>query len=187
MSAILACFVFSGSAPETASFGARLRVPAASPRVLDLSAETRCAAVSVGPVTTAIDDERVVMLAGSARRLVRAGAAIDVPVDAQQVAAMWARSGRPMAAELEGEYALVQLNRRTGALELLVDRYGQSSLYVRRSGERVWVSTEPFPLAAAAPLAAVDADALPDMFSLRVLTGRRSVCWATREIDPLAT
>jgi asparagine synthase (glutamine-hydrolysing) len=186
VSAFLACFVFSGAAPDAASFCAKLRIPAASPRILDVAPEARCAAVASGAVTTAVDDECLVMLAGSARRLHRdsAGAAIDVPVDARQVADLWKRLRRPTALELQGAYALIQLDRRTGALELLVDRYGQSSLFVRRTGAQVWVSTEPFPLAAAGPLAAVDAEAFPDMFSLRVLTGRHSVWEGVRQVVP---
>jgi asparagine synthase (glutamine-hydrolysing) len=186
VSAFLACFVFSGAAPDAASFSVRLSLGAESPRILDVAPEARCAVVARGAVTTAVDDECLVMLAGSARRRDRdsAGVAIDVPLDARQVADLWKRPRRPTASELEGEYALIQLDRRTGALELLVDRYGQSSLFVRRTGGQVWVSTEPFPLAAAGPLAAVDVEAFPDMFSLRVLTGRYSVWEGVRQVVP---
>jgi asparagine synthase (glutamine-hydrolysing) len=186
VSAFLACFVFSGAAPDAASFSVRLSLGAEGPRILDVAPEARCAVVARGAVTTAVDDECLVMLAGSARRRDRdsAGVAIDVPLDARQVADLWKRPRRPTASELEGEYALIQLDRRTGALELLVDRYGQSSLFVRRTGGQVWVSTEPFPLAAAGPLAAVDVEAFPDMISLRVLTGRYSVWEGVRQVVP---
>ena len=186
MSAILACHVFSGQAPHVESFRSRLRMPAANPWVADLAPEDRFALVASGVVTTAVDDERLVILAGSARRLDTdsSGAAVDRPIDARELAAMWKRSGRPTAQQLQGDYAVLQFDRRAGALELLVDRYGQSSLFVRRVGEQVWVCTEPFPLLASGPPLSVAVEALPDIFALRVLTGRYSVWDGIRQVVP---
>jgi len=186
VSAFLACYALAGSAIHAESFRGRLSLPAAITTCADLGPDPCCSAVVSGDVTTAHDEDRVVVLAGHARRLARdrAGAAVDAPIDAKQLSRMWKVAGRPAVHELQGEYALLHLDRHTGTLELLVDRFGMSSLYLRRLGEQLWLCTEPLPLGVIGPKATVDLEALPDVFSLRVLTGRRSLWEGVRQVVP---
>jgi len=186
VSIVLVRWSFRGGSTNPSGIRKPLGIPNVRARELNLEEETRCVAAAQGNVTVCVQSHAIVILAGNARRVIADpnGPTVDEPVDAAAVASLWSGARQPSTMELLGDYAIIRIDRRSGEIQLAVDRHGQASMYVCGDGESLWMCTEPFPLLSVLSKTSVDTSAFPDMFALRSFTGASSLWTEIRQVVP---
>ncbi len=105
--------------------------------------------------------------------------------DPARIAALWARHGVDLAAQLDGEFALAVVERASGVVHLVKDRLGTRPLYWTRAPGRAAFSTELAPLLELRWVDRVLArDHLAEFLAFRAVHAPRTLVRDVRAVPP---
>lgn len=119
------------------------------------------------------------------RSLRNAGHRFSTKGDAEVLVHLYEELGRGLVDELRGMFAFALWDRGRSRLILARDHLGQKPLYWARNGGRFWFASEIKAILAAAPgYRQVNPQALHEYFTLRVISGSRSMFQGVEKLRP---
>lgn len=132
-----------------------------------------------------VNDDLIVIVHGTPRWIRGDGESLcSSPATASEIATSWRTAGSASLKTLTDGFSLVVVEPRAERLHLYVDPFGLGSMFVAARPSHVVVSPEASAVAAVLERAQLDVQALPDIFNMRFLSGRRSLWVGVRQVLP---
>ena len=118
-------------------------------------------------------------------RLIAAGHRFRTRSDTEVLAHLYEDRGADLLAELRGMFAFAIWDRRRRKLLIARDHFGQKPMFWAQDGERIYFASEIKAILAAAPrFRAVDAQALDEYLTLRIISEERTMFAGVHKLPP---
>jgi len=131
-----------------------------------------------------VESDLVVIVSGSPRWVAPGNPAATRPFAAGEIAHAWRSSGPSSLAALSADFALLIIEPATGLVHGCVDPFGLNSLFFASQAGCFVIGTEALAVAAVLGEASLDRAALQDVFSLRFLSGHRTLWRGVCQVLP---